>query len=330
MTTVAHDATPARAEVAPRAGIGLAVVSAASFGLSGALASGLMDAGWSAAGAVTARVVVAALVIALPAARALHGRPGTLSAHGRLVAVYGIVAIAGCQLAYFNAVRRMDVGVALLIEYTAPVVVVAWLWLRHGHRPGQMTVVGGTIALVGLVLVLDLVGDVHPDPIGVVWALGATAGAAVYFVLSASTEEALPPLVLAAGGLVVGAVVLGLAGAIGVVSLSMSTRAVTYTGHTVPWWLPVLVLGVVTAGLAYVSGIAATRRLGARVASFVALLEVLFALLFAWLLLDQLPRPVQFGGAALVIAGIVVVKLGAVPDQLSSPKPATTSRSAPS
>jgi len=313
------------------AGLGLAVVSAASFGLSGALASGLMEAGWSAAGAVTARVVVAALVLAVPAARMMRGRLRELSLHARLVAVYGAVAIAGCQLAYFNAVRRMDVGVALLIEYTAPVAVVGWLWLRHGRRPGRTTVAGGVIALTGLVLVLDLIGDVHPDPLGVLWALGAMAGAVVYFVLSASTEDTLPPLVLAAGGLAIGAVVLGVAGVLGVLSLSMSTHTVDYVGHTVPWWLPVLALGVVTAGLAYVSGIAATRRLGARVASFVALLEVLFAVLFAWLLLDQLPRGVQFAGAAMVIAGIVVVKLGAgAPGQLSSPKPATTSRSAPS
>jgi drug/metabolite transporter (DMT)-like permease len=59
-----------------------------------------------------------------------------------------------------------------------------------------------------------------------------------------------------------------------------------------------------------VTGIAATRRLGSRLASFVALLEVLFALVFAWLLLDELPAPVQFLGAAVVLAGVVLVKLG--------------------
>jgi drug/metabolite transporter (DMT)-like permease len=66
----------------------------------------------------------------------------------------------------------------------------------------------------------------------------------------------------------------------------------------------------VTAALAYVSGIAASRLLGARLASFVALSEVLAALVFAWLLLDQLPGPVQAVGGALVVTGVVLVKAG--------------------
>jgi len=83
-----------------------------------------------------------------------------------------------------------------------------------------------------------------------------------------------------------------------------------YDGHSVPWWLPVLALGLVTAAFAYVTGIAAGRRLGSRLASFVALGEVLAAVVFAWLLLGELPRPVQMVGGLLVLAGVVVVKLG--------------------
>ena len=50
----------------------------------------------------------------------------------------------------------MQVGPALLIEYTAPAAVVVWLWLRHGQRPGRLTLAGAALAAVGLVLVLDL------------------------------------------------------------------------------------------------------------------------------------------------------------------------------
>jgi drug/metabolite transporter (DMT)-like permease len=66
----------------------------------------------------------------------------------------------------------------------------------------------------------------------------------------------------------------------------------------------------VTAAVAYVAGIAGIRRLGSRVASFVALAEVLFAVFWAWLLLGELPRPVQLLGGALIVAGVVAVKLG--------------------
>ncbi len=313
MTTVADDAGT-RVAVAPASrllpGLGFAVLSAMSFGLSGSLAKGLLDTGWTAGAAVTVRVLVAAAVLAVPAVLSLRGRWGLLRRNAGLVAVYGMVAVAGCQLAYFNAVVHMQVGVALLIEYTAPVAVIGWMWLRHGHRPGVLTLVGAVVAALGLVLVLDLLSGADLSVPGVLWALGAMAGAATYFVLSASEDNGLPPLVLAASGLTLGAVALLVAGAVGVVPMSVSTAPVSYDGATVPWWLPLLGLGVVTAAVAYVTGIAAGRRLGSRLASFVALLEVLFALLFAWLLLGELPRAVQVAGGVLILAGVVVVKLG--------------------
>ena len=74
--------------------------------------------------------------------------------------------------------------------------------------------------------------------------------------------------------------------------------------------MPIALLGVVTAAVAYVSGIAAIRRLGSRLASFVALLEVVSGVLWAWLLLGELPRVIQLLGGVLVLAGVVGVKLG--------------------
>jgi drug/metabolite transporter (DMT)-like permease len=310
MSTLAHDnlmtAPPSRL----LGGLGFAVLSALSFGLSGSFAKGLLESGWTAAGAVTVRVAVAALVLLVPALVVLRGRWSLLARNLPVIAGYGLVAVAGCQLAYFNAVDHMQVGVALLIEYTAPVLVVSWMWLRHGQKPGLLTLVGALLAAAGLVLVLDLISGADLSPLGVAWALGATVGAAVYFILSASEDNGLPPIVLAAGGLVLGAAALVVAGALGVVRLGASTNEVSYDSLTVAWWLPVLALGVVTAAVAYVTGIAASRRLGSRLASFVALLEVLFALLAAWVLLDELPRAVQFVGGLLILAGVVVVKLG--------------------
>ena len=99
-------------------------------------------------------------------------------------------------------------------------------------------------------------------------------------------------------------------GAAGVLPMRATTAAPTYAGEAVAWWLPFIGLGVVTAAIAYTTGIAASRRLGSRLASFVALLEVVAAVGFAWLLLDQLPGTLQFVGGALILAGVVVVKLG--------------------
>jgi drug/metabolite transporter (DMT)-like permease len=281
-----------------------------SFGMSGTMAKGLLVSGWSPGAAVTARIAVAALVLAIPGLLVLRGRWHLLRANARFVVVYGLVGVAGAQLAYFSAVERMQVGVALLIEYTAPAAVVFWLWVRHAQRPGLLTVVGGASAGLGLVLVLDLVSGADLDPVGVVWALLAMLGCATYFVMSAQEGNGLPPVVLASAGLVVGAGALLLAGVVGVLDMAWNTQPASYQGVEVPFWLPVLGLGVVTCCVAYVSGIMAIRALGSRVASFTALLEVLFALVFAWLVLGELPRPVQFVGGLAIVAGVVLVKLG--------------------
>ena len=112
----------------------------------------------------------------------------------------------------------------------------------------------------------------------------------------------------------------GLAGLVGIVPMAATTLPAAYAGVTVPWWLPVLGLGVVTAAIAYTTGIAGARRLGSRLASFVALSEVLAAVLFAWLLLAQLPRPVQLLGGALILAGVVLVRVGETPRRRRLPK----------
>ena len=76
------------------------------------------------------------------------------------------------------------------------------------------------------------------------------------------------------------------------------------------WWVPILGLGVVTAALAYVLGIAATRRLGSRLAAFVGLGEAVASVVLAWLLLDEAPRAIQLLGGVLILLGVVFVKLG--------------------
>jgi drug/metabolite transporter (DMT)-like permease len=295
------------------AGLLFALASATAFGLSGSLARGLLDVGWSAGAIVLVRLGLGALVVAPLTVRALRGRWGALRRHLGFIVLFGALPVAGAQFGYFSAVQRMDVGPALLIEYTAPAAVVVWLWLRHGERPGALTIGGAALAALGLVLVLDLLSGADLAPLGVFWALFAMVGAATYFVLAATEREGLPPVALAGVGLAAGALVLAVLGVVGLLPMDATTAAPSYAAGEVPWWLPLVGLGVVTAGFAYCTGIAASRRLGSRLSSFVALLEVVFGVTFAWLLLDQLPGAAQFVGGALILAGVVVVKLGERP-----------------
>lgn len=304
--------------------MGLALVSAAAFGTSGSFAASLLEAGWTPGAAVTARVVLAAVVLTLPAVLLLRGRWADLRRGSRTVTVYGVAAVAGCQLAYFNAVQTLSVAVALLLEYSGVLMVVAWLWVRHGQRPRRLTLLGAAVAVGGLTLVLEVLGDADLDPVGVLWGLAAAVGLAVYFVLSARSEDPLPPLVVAWGGLAVGGAVLALAGAIGILAMEAPRVDVTLLDRQVSWLVPVLGLAVVAASVAYVTGILGARLLGAKIASFVGLTEVLFAVAFAWLLLDQSLNPVQLLGGALVLGGIALVRV----DELRAEEPAVPATAA--
>ncbi|MFW7414428.1 EamA family transporter [Demequina sp. SO4-18] len=304
-----HDLTRERLA----AGLGFALASAASFGLSGSLAKGLLEVGWSAGAATLIRVAIAAAVLIVPAIIAVRGRTHLVRRAWKIIVAYGVFAVAGAQLFYFLAVGYLDVSVALLIEYTAPVAVVLWLWLRHGHRPTPLTVGGAAIAAFGLAMLLNVFGGGQISIIGVLWALGAMVGASVYFIISGDEGNGLPPITLAAGGLLVALVVLAAAGLAGILPMRFSTGTVSFVQFDAPWWTVAIALGVITAAVAYVTGIAATRRLGARLGSFVALTEVMAATAFAWLLLGQVPAPVQAAGALLILVGVVVVKLGERP-----------------
>lgn len=313
MSTLTRDeafAARSRRDDGTATGLVFAVLSAISFGISGSLARGLLETGWTPGAVVLVRIAVAAVVVAPLAVASLRGRWGLLRRSARTVVLYGALGVVGAQFAYFSAVAYMQVAPALLIEYTAPAAVVGWLWLRHGERPGRVTLLGAGIAVAGLVLVLDLLSGADLSVPGVLWSLGAMVGAAAYFVISADQRNGLPPLALAGGGLVVGTLTLGLAALVGVLPMAGSRAPATYAGTEVSWWVPLMLLGVVSAAVAYVTGIAAGRRLGSRLASFVALLEVVAAVGFAWLLLGELPSSVQLLGGALVLLGVIGVKLG--------------------
>ncbi|HZA30948.1 MAG TPA: EamA family transporter [Propionibacteriaceae bacterium] len=294
------------------AGLLPAVVSAAAFGLSGSLARSLLDLGWSPAAVVAARVGGAFLALLLPCLLLLRriGLPSTRQS-GRMVA-YGLIAVALAQLCYFSSVQYLSIGVALLLEYLAPVLLIGWHWALSRRRPAPRVFVGAGLALAGLVLVLDLTGKLNINPVGVAWGLGAAACLCAYFLLSETGGGSAPihPLLLTTASTGVGGLAIILLGVTGLLPLTARTGQTLVAGHAVSWLLPVALLILITAVLAYLTGIAAIRVLGSSVASFVALSEVIFAVIFAALLLSQHPSLTQLVGGALILIGIAVVQRG--------------------
>ena len=306
---------PIRHAGSQASGLGIALFSSAVFGLSGSFAKSLLETGWTPGAAVTARLTAAALILALPAAWALKGRWNQLKDNWLTIVLFGLIGVAACQLFYFNAVARLSVGVALLLEYLAPVIIVLWLWAASRRRPRVLTAGGTLLSLAGLVLVLDLTGAVKVDLVGVLWGMAAAVCLAIYFFITAKENDTLPPIVLASGGLMVGAAVMWLAAATGLLPMAFSAADTSLGPWTVPWWVSLAGLVVLATVLAYVSGVMAARALGSKVASFVSLTEVLFAVVWAWLLLGELPGAIQLLGGILIVGGVVLVRL----DELRSP-----------
>lgn len=326
ITRVTHDWAPSRPEKANRAhgalGLGLALFSAAMFGTSGTFADSLMATGWTPGAVVTARVGVAALLLTGPAVFSLRGKWGTLRRALPAVSAFGLIAVAGCQLFFFNAVQHLAVGVALLLEYLGILLVVGWMWLRHGQRPRRLTVAGGLAAVLGLLLVLQPpTGGI--DPVGVLWGLLAACGLAVFFVLSARSEDVLPPLVLSWAAMCLGALALIVLDLVRLLPFHTSSRNVVLLHHHMSWLVPVIGLSFIAAAVAYAAGIAAARLLGAKLASFVGLTEVLFAVLIAWALLGQSLGGLQIVGGGIVLVGIALVRIDS-----SSPPPQSAARNA--
>ncbi|HET7761719.1 MAG TPA: DMT family transporter [Phycicoccus sp.] len=292
-------------------GLGLVamLVSSAAFGTSGPFAKALISAGWSPGAVVLLRIAGAATLLLPVALWQVRGRFAVLLRELPLAAAYGSLAVAVAQLGYFQAVARLTVGVALLLEYLGIVLVVLWVWALTRRAPHRLTVAGIVLALAGLALVLDVTGQASPDLVGVAWGLLAACGLAGHYVLAAR-ETALPPFAFAALGLACGAVILGVLGLVGVLPMDVGAPAVVVAGAAVPAWVALAELVVVAAALAYVLGVVGARQLGSTFASFVGLTEVLFAVLFAWVLLGELPGVWQLLGGAVLLAGVLVVRLG--------------------
>ncbi|MFD9700915.1 DMT family transporter [Lentzea sp. NPDC059081] len=289
-------------------GLIAAGVSFLSFGTSGAFVKPLLEAGWSPTAAVTARAFTAGLVLLPFVLWSLRGRWASLWHARWAVLGMGLVGVAVTQVLYFAAIQRIPVATALLIEFLAPLLLVGFTWAVSRKTPAPVVLIGSVLAVGGLVLVIGPGAIQAVDPIGLAAAFGAAIGCAVYFVIAARPNNGLPPVALAGAGLLLAAPVLALVGALGLLPFTASFDDLVLFDTRTAWWVPLLVVAVIGTALAYASGITASGILGSRLASFIGLLEVVSASMFAWLLLGEELSPLQLFGGLLILAGIASVR----------------------
>jgi len=290
-------------------GLGFAVFSAVTFGGSGPFAKALIGAGFTPEQAAWLRILGAAALL-IPLALIFRGVSGLRAARSswRSLVLYGLTGIAGCQTLFFIAASRLPVGVALMLEFTGPVLVVAWLKFGQKIAVPRTAAVGVGIALVGLATVVEIWSGLKLDVVGLIAGLGAAACQATYFILIDKLTGAADPLVMTAAGSVVGAVALTAISAPWGIPWHVLVDTTAIGDRSAPGWVLAAWLIVVSTVVAYLAGAAAVQRLSAAVGGAVAYVEVVAASIFAWILLNETLRTNQIIGGAIVLAGAFVAQ----------------------
>ncbi|PRX92274.1 EamA family transporter [Allonocardiopsis opalescens] len=291
------------------AGLGYAIASAIAFGGSGPFARPLIDAGLHPLHVTWLRLAGAALLL-LPVAIAHRGalrtRPGLLIA-------YGVFPMAGVQAFYFAAIARVPVGVALLIEFLGPVFVLAWIRLVRRRRVPRTATLGVILAVTGLACVVEVWAGLRFDALGLLLALGAAGCQAAYFLLSDTHDDRPPvaPLAVIAYGTLVATAVVTLIARPWTIPVSVLAQPVPVGGLTLPGWTAVAWIVAVCTVLAYITGVAAVRRLSAPVAGAVACLEAVVATALAWVLLGEHLTWPQILGGLIILTGAFIAQRAA-------------------
>lgn len=303
-------------------GLGLALGSAFAFGGSGVAAKPLIEAGLDPLHVVWLRVAGAALLM-LPVAwrhrDLVRRRPA-------LLAGFGLLAVAGVQACYFAAISRIPVGVALLIEYLAPALVLLWVRFVQRRPVSRAAAVGVVLAVGGLACVVEVWSGLSFDPVGVLLALAAACCQVGYFVLSDQGSDAgdrADPLGVIAYGLLFGTLVLTVVARPWEMDWSLLGGTAGMGGSEVSAALLLGWIVLIATVLAYTTGVVSVRRLSPQVAGVVACLEAVVATVLAWVLLREHLSAAQIIGGAVVLVGAFIA-------QSSAPKAAAVDPLPPS
>ncbi|MFD9432221.1 DMT family transporter [Streptomyces sp. NPDC060002] len=292
-------------------GLGLAIGSAIAFGGSGVAAKPLIEAGLDPLHVVWLRVTGAALVMLPLAVRhraLLRTRPA-------LLAGFGLLGVAGVQAFYFAAISRIPVGVALLVEYLAPALVLGWVRFVQRRPVTRAAALGVVLAVGGLACVVEVWSGLSFDAVGLLLALAAACCQVGYFVLSDqgsdSGDDAPDPLGVIAYGLLVGAVVLTAVSRPWGMNWSVLAHTAGMNGTEVSAWLLLAWIVLIATVVAYVTGVVSVRRLSPQVAGVVACLEAVIATVLAWVLLGEHLSAPQIVGGAVVLLGAFIAQSSA-------------------
>jgi DME family drug/metabolite transporter len=282
-----------------RAAWGLAsiVLAASLWSVAAVAARDLFDAGMDPLELAAARSFIAAFCLALiPAAR----RKGT---GGSAVAVISLgLSIALVNAVYYSAIARLDVAVALVLQYTAPALVVAWVALRMRRPPTGEVILALVVTFAGVVLVSGIFGASvnEVDLLGVVFGLCASIFFATYTLLSEKAGAAYG---------VMGALLRGFSAASVMWIVFQATRG--WPSELLePANIPlVLFVGIAGTVLPFIFFLWGVQQVRAERGAIAATSEPILAAGVAWIWLGQALTAIQIIGGILVIAGVISLQI---------------------
>ena len=305
-----HSAEAARPR--PLRGYAMLLIAATLFAINGSVAKVILASDISALRLTEVRITGAAIglliVLALVRPASLRVRRNELA----FLACFGICGLALTQWLYFFAIHRLPIGIALLIQFLAPLIVA--LWARFVmHRPVRRRIwVALILSLTGLSLVVQIWDTGTLDPVGVAAALAAAGAFALYILLAERGVGDRDPVSLTCYGFVFGALFFAVIQPWWSFPFDVVDEQVSLLGNLsssdAPVWA--LMLWVVVMGTMVTFGlfVAALRHVPAPRAAIVAMFEPVVAIIVAWAWLDEELAAAQLVGAAIVLAGILLAQ----------------------
>ena len=295
------------------------VTASALFGLAGSVAKVALDAGIDPARLTALRCTGAAIGLLVVLGLT---RPSLLRVDRRDIPMLLLLALCGAaviQWLYFVAIDRLPVGLALLLEFTAPLMVALFSRFVLRHQIDRRVWAGLGLALVGLALVAEVWGGGGLDPVGVAAALGAAGCLAAFYLGGKRALQRLHPMTLTFWMFALSAAFWAVAQPWWTFEFGVLTQDASMLGSldafSVPLWLPIAWVVLLGTLVPYALELASLNHLSPTATSVVAMSEPVIAAAIAWAWLGEQLGTVQIIGAGVVLTGVVVVQLFSVPDE---------------
>jgi len=297
----------------PRLGLALVLCGSALFTLNAGVSRVIIRSGVDPATFTTVRVTGSALIFALWTA--CWRRQSLYLPRGRELLVLiglGLAGVALLQWTYFVAVQRLPVGVALLLQFTAPVLVALWSRVVRKEAVRNRMWVAIGLSFVGLAVIAQVWEGMILDPVGVLAGFGAAIFMATYFLLGEHGVNTQDPMTVIVWAFLIAALALNIVHpvtnlSVGVAGTSTSLLG-SLSGLSAPVWA--LIAWVIVMGTVVPFGLElyALQHLPATLVIMVAMLEPVGVNVLGWVWLDETLSPVQILGGIAVVTGIVLAQ----------------------